>query len=170
MKTYKLLILILSFYSCQSESDKIFWINENTEHRSDFLYMAESTNLLPIQADSMKFFLYESEINETRYIKPIVFKDFGEIYKTERFKLHIIFRSGNDTVGRDYKFMLRTYSKDWEIIDSYDLAIWNKRADKYCFGSINNKLIIEKQCVTSEKPEVMQITEKGKIVMTSFHK
>jgi hypothetical protein len=67
-------------------------------------------------------------------------------------------------------FMLRTYSHDWEIIDSYDLAIWNKRADKYCFGSINDNLIIEKRCKSSDFSEIMQITENGKIIATSFHK
>ena len=182
MRIYGLLILTLFFHSCQSESDKLFWINENTEHRSDFLYMAESTNVLPISADSVRLFLNWAEIKETRYLEsdiftndtvlpePVTFKDFGEIYKTENFKLHVIFRDGNDTIGRDYKFILRTYSLDWKIIDSYDMAIWNRRADKYCFGSINNKLIIEKKCIGSDFREIMQITENGKIIATSFHK
>jgi len=181
MKIYGLLILTLSFFSCQSESDKLFWINENTEHRSDFLFMAESTNILPISADSVRLFLNWEEIKETRYLEsnifsndtvlpePTIFKDFGEIHRTDSFKLHVIFRDGNDTIGRDYKFTLRTYSLDWEIIDSYDFAIWNRRTEKYCFGSINNKLIIEKHCKDSEHPEIMQITENGKIIMTSFH-
>jgi hypothetical protein len=182
MKIYGLIILILSFISCQSGLDKLFWINENTKHKSDFLFMAESTNILPISADSVRLFLNWNEIKETRYLEsniftndtvlpePVIFKAFGEIYKTDYFKLHVIFRDGNDTIGRDYKFMLRTYSHDWEIIDSYDLAIWNKRADKYCFGSINDNLIIEKRCKSSDFSEIMQITENGKIIATSFHK
>ena len=181
MKLYGLLILTLSLFSCQHDSDKLFWINENTEHRSDFLFMAESTNVLPISADSVRLFLNWDEIKETRYLEsniftndtvlpdPVVFKDFGEIYKTGNFRLHVIFRDGNDSIGRDYKFMLRTYSQDWEIIDSYDLAIWNRRANKFCFGSINNNLIIEKKCKDSDFPEIMQITEDGKIIVTSFH-
>lgn len=144
--------------------------------------MAESTNVLPISEDSVRLFLNWEEIKETQYLEsniftndtvlpyPVVFKDFGEIYKTGNFRLHVIFRDGNDFIGRDYKFMLRTYSQDWEIIDSYDFAIWNRRENKYCFGSINNKLIIEKKCMSSDFVEIMQITDNGKIIATSFHK
>jgi hypothetical protein len=182
MKIYGLLILTIAFVSCQSESDKLFWINENTQNQSDFIYMVESTNVAPISADSVRLFLNWEEIKETRYLesniftndtvlpKPAIFKDFGEIYKTDSFKLHVIFRDGNDTIGRDYKFMLRTYTQDWKIIDSYDLAVWNKEANRFCFGSVNKKLIIEKRCKDSDYPEIMQIIENGNIVMTSFHK
>ena len=182
MKIYGLLILTLSLLSCQSDSDKLFLINENTEHRSDFLFMAESTNILPINSDSVRLFLNWDEIEETKYLEsniytsdtvlplPVLYKDFGEIYKTDKFKLHVIFRDGNSSNGRDYKFILRTYSLDWKIIDSYDLDVWNKQANKFCFGSINKKLIIEKRCKDSEYPEIMQIIENGNIVMTSFHK
>lgn len=180
MKIYGLLIPVLSLSACQFDSDKLFWVNENTKNRSDFLFMAESTNILPIAEDSVGLFLNWDEIKETRILeskiytndtvfpRPVIFKDFGEIYWTEKFKLHVIFREGNDTMGRDYKFMLRTYSQDWELIDSYDLAIWNKRADIYCFGSIDNKLIIERRCKDSECPEIMEITDYGEIVMASF--
>jgi hypothetical protein len=89
---------------------------KNTKHKSDFLFMAESTNILPISADSVRLFLNWNEIKETRYLEsniftndtvlpePVIFKAFGEIYKTDYFKLHVIFRDGNDTIGRDYKF------------------------------------------------------------------
>lgn len=182
MKIYGLLILTLSFFSCQSESEKLFWINENSEHSSDFLFMAESTNILPISADSVRLYLDWNEIKETRYLEsnifindtvlpePVIFKDFGEIYKTDNFRLHVIFRDGNDTIGRDYKFILRTYSQDWEIIDSYDLAVWNRSENNYCYGSINNNLIIEKKCTDSDFIEIMQITDIGNIIATSFHK
>lgn len=182
MKIYRLLILTLSLLSCQSDSDKLFWINENTENRSDFLFMAESTNISPITADSVRLFLNLDEIKETKYLESVIYpndttlsqspiyKDFGEIYKTDKFKLHVIFRNENNTIGREYKFTLRTYSLDWRIIDSYDLAVWNKQDNKYCFGSIDKKLIIEKHCKDFEYPEIMQITGDGKIIMTSFHK
>lgn len=182
MKIYGLLILTLSLLSCHPDSDKLFWINENTENRSDFLFMAESTNISPIAADSVRLFLNWDEIEETKYLQseihandsvlpqPVIFKDFGEIFKTDNFKLHVIFRDGNDTIGRDYKFMLRTYSLDWNIIDTYELAVWSKQDNEFCFGTINKKLIIEKRCKDSEYPEIMQINENGKIIMTSFHK
>lgn len=182
MKIYGLLILTLSFFSCQSESEKLFWINENTEHKSDFLFMAESTNILPISADSVRLLLNWNEIKETRYFEsniftndtvfpePVIFKDFGEIYKNDNFKLHVIFRDGNDTIGRNYKFMLRTYTLDWKIIDSFDLAVWNEYDKNFCFGSINKKLIVEKRCKDSDFVEIMQVVEDGGIIATSFHK
>jgi hypothetical protein len=144
--------------------------------------MAESINVLPISADSVRLFLNWDEIKETRYLEsniftndtvlpdPVVFKDFGEIYKTGNFRLHVIFRDGSYSISRDYKFILRTYSHDWEIVDSYDLAVWNEKVNKYCFGSINNKLIIKKRSNNSDIIEIMQITNNGKIIASSFHK
>ena len=98
--------------------------------------MAELTTILPISADSVRMFLDWDEIEETRYLESqvfpsdtvlpqiVIYKNFGEIYNSDMFKIHVIFRNGNDSIGRDYKFVLRTYSLDWEIIDSYDLAKW----------------------------------------------
>jgi hypothetical protein len=182
MRITGIIILIAILTSCNSKSDKLFWIEKNTKHRNDFLFMAESTNVLPISADSVRKFLDWEEIEKTKLLEsqiykndtilphPVIFKNFGEIYKSDKFKLFVIFRDSNDTLCRDYKFILRTYTNDWKIIDSYDLAIWNEKRKEYCFGSINKNLIIERRCNDSEYPDIMQITKNGRIIMTSFHK
>ena len=68
MKIYRLLIQTLSLLSCQLDSDMLFWINENTVHWNDYLSMAESTNILPINADSVRLFLNWDEIEETKHL------------------------------------------------------------------------------------------------------
>ena len=114
MRAIGIIILISFLISCQSKTDKIFQINKNTENNSDFLFMAESTNVPPILADSVRKFLNWEEINETKYLEsqvytndtvlpqPVIYKNFGELFKSDKFKLFVIFRNANDTLGRDY--------------------------------------------------------------------
>ena len=166
--------------SCKSPTEKIFRIDKNAEHGKEFISMVELKNILPIPADSIRKFLNWDEIKSTRLLesqiyandtvgtKPVVFKNYGEIYKSDNFKSYILLRIVHDSLGRDYKFILRTYSNDWRIIDSFDLAIWDEHKNHFCFGSINKKLIIERKCNDTESSDILQITEDGKIIMTSF--
>lgn len=158
MKLFQFLILVL-IISCQTDSEFLFWIDKNTNDRSDFLYMAESTKVEPIKPDSLRKLLTNDEVMETRVLEsnlyiagdttilsPPEFKNFGELDETENYILRVIFRNGKDTIGRDYQFILRTYDKDSKIIDSYVLASWVKRIDEYCFGKIDKQLRINKTC------------------------
>lgn len=161
--------------SCNSESDKLFWINDNTNQKSDLLYMAESTNVLPISTDSIKFYLKNSEIVETRLLesnisitdgtettKPPVFKNFGKLHQSDKFNLFVIFRDGMNIKGRDYQFILRTYDNNHKIIDSYIIAKWNKGKDEYCFGELKKNLDIIKECDKGRSIEKYRILESGK--------
>jgi len=177
MKKIGLLILTLPLLSCNSDSDKLFLINENSKHHSDFLFMTESTNVLPISADSVKLFLNWNEIDETKYLesniypsdtilpKPVVYKDFGEIYKSDNFKLHVILREGNNTIGRDYTFILRTFSLDWKIIESYELASWIDSENRHCYGSVDRKLIVQRTCEDGKTKDIRQIGNNGRILV-----
>lgn len=168
--------------SCQTRKDKLFWIDEKIDYCYDLISMVESANILPISIDSIDFFLSEEEIKTTKILEnkhyqtdsvfhaPIIFKNYGRLYQSDGFVLSALLRINNGSEGGDYKFMLRTYDKDWEIIETYDLAIWNKLENKFCFGSTNKKLIIEKCYKDSEYSEIMQITQDGKIIVTSFRK
>lgn len=170
------LILIIFLVSCDSPLEKIFWINENTKDQNDFLYMAESTSVKEIESDSLKFFLDLNEVLSTRILESSIFsndtifpptpifKNYGEIYKSDDFKLKIIFRDGRDTLGRDYKFILRTYQNNWKIIDSYELAIWVERDENYCFGSISKNLVIEKYCSDRDLIEKYEINSNGRFI------
>lgn len=177
------LIFIAFFFliGCSQTDKKIFWISENTNQQSDFLYMVESTNVLPIPADSVKQFLNWEEIEETRMLEsniykdtvlpsPVVYKSYGEIYRSDKFKTFVLLRIDNESELRDYKFIIRTYSLDWKIIDSFELAVWNESEKQFCFGSINKNLIITKKCKDSELSDIMQIVEDGRIVLSSYYK
>ena len=161
--------------SCNSETQKLFWIDKNMKNESDLLFMVESTNVLPIAADSVRHYLTNSEIAETRLLesnitisdgllipKSPIFKNFGELKHLNDFHLHVIFRDGMDIEGRDYQFMLRTYDKNYKIIDNYILAKWNKRNEEYCFGQINKSLEIKKKCEMNKKDESYRISKSGK--------
>jgi hypothetical protein len=182
MRIIQTILIIMIMISCKSETDKLFRIEKNADHGNEFLNIVETRNILPIPADSMRKFLNWDEIKSTHLLesqiystdtvetKTVVFKNYGKIHKSENFQAYVLLRIGNDSLGRDYKFIIRTYSYDWDIIDNFDLAIWDEHNKYYCFGSINKNLIIERRCNDSEVAEIMEIIKNGKIILTSYHK
>lgn len=114
------MIIYLCLLGCKKTDEKLFWITENTEHRSDFLFMAESTNVPVIKGDSLKLLLKQEEI-EAIATDSITFKHFGKIYRGNEFSAHVLLLSMK-TIGRFYCFIIRTYDKDFRIIDDFELA------------------------------------------------
>jgi hypothetical protein len=158
------LLMILILYNCKISDGKLFWINETETNNNDFLFMAESTNVLPI-TDSLTYYLTKKEVFAA---EKVVFKNFGKIYENENFKVNVLLRIGSQT-GRDYKFIIRTFGKNSKIIDSYELAEWNEQDKRFCFGSIDKKLIITKSCKNSNEKDVKKIANDGRIIATSYH-
>ena len=160
--------LTLLLLNCGGTENKLFWIDKAEQHENDFLFLAESTNIEKLKADSLNLFLSKDELanydsGTTNY------KNFGQIYKGDKFKVFVLLRS-IDTQGRDYTFLIRTFDNDWKLIDDFELGAWDETKSKYCIGSINKNLVIEKRCEDKGISDIMQITDEGKIVMTSFHK
>lgn len=165
----KLLLTLLTIYlpGCEKTDDKLFWINENTEHRSDFLFMAESTNVERLKGDSLKLFFGDQL--KTIDTTSATFKNFGKIYQGEKFSVFILLQI-IEAIGRNYVFIIHTYDRDFRIIDTFELAIWDESEKQYCFGSIDKDLIIERKCNYKKSTDIMQITSEGEIIMTSSHK
>ena len=126
--------------------------------------MAESTNVPSISSDSIHFFLSKEEIFTTgRW----TFKNFGRLQKNDKYSLHVLLRIRSDTTGRDYAFLLRTYSNDYKVIDTYEMATWNEIRKQYCFGSINENLVIEKSCNEQSEFDIRHILDDGRIGSSS---
>jgi hypothetical protein len=155
-------------FGCGTPTDKLFWIDESTGQRNDFLFLAEDTNAERLQSDSLKIFLTQSELDSIT-TPPTSYRNFGQISKQDNFKVFVILQE-IDTVGRNYNFLIRTYDNAFKIIDSFKLGTWDENKRVFCYGSINRDLIIERKCDDSEATDIMQITKDGKIVMTSYHK
>ncbi len=153
------LILLGLLNSCNEEK-KIFWISETKGQVNDFIFMAESTNVPTI--DSIGYLTMEELVSA----ELLTFKKFGTIHENETFKVIVLLKEGTDT-GRDYTFIIRTFDKAFNIIDSYELANWIDSENRYCFGSINEDLIIKRKCKYEEGEDVHQILMDGRIVATS---
>lgn len=169
MKIYKTLLVVIaaSLINCDNSKEKLFWISEPDGERNDLLFMAESTNLPNLSGDSLKLFLSYDELKglDTSTMR---YKNFGHIYTAKKFKVFVLLKS-TDSFGRDYVFLARSYDHQWNVIDSYELAIWNEVTKKYCFGSINRNLIIERKCGEGGHSDIRQVTDDGKIIMTSYY-
>jgi hypothetical protein len=162
-----LILLMICFLGCNQTNEKLFWVSDNSGQRSDFLFLTESTNVPIIKGDSLKLFLKPEEVNSID-AHSTTFKNYGKIYEGEKFSVYVLLLS-METAGRFYCFLIRTYDNDLKIIDDFELAAWAESEKQYCFGSINKDLVIERKCNYKQTSDIMQITEEGKIVMTSFH-
>jgi len=158
--------LTICALSCKDTNNKLFWISENSGQSSDFLFLAESTNVPIIKGDSLNLFLKPEEIQAT-LTDSITFKNYGKIYEGEKFSVHVLLLT-KEAVGRFYCFVIRTYDNNFKIIDNFELGAWDEREKQYCFGSISKDLVIERKCTYRGMPDIMQITDEGQIVMTSF--
>jgi hypothetical protein len=140
--------------------------------------MVESTNIAQTKADSLRLFLTkdefyatklgESEIfpEETHLPKPVSFKKIQSLKTNGNYRALVLLRIG-DEANRNYRFLVRTYSMEWDIIDSYEFAVWNQNKSEFCYGSIDAKIIIEKICDGSSTTEIARINERGEISETS---
>lgn len=175
-----LLIFVFSTVNCQT--NKLFQVDKDNKQNHGFLNLVEAQKVRPIPADSVRLFLNWSEIESTKLLEskvypsgsklptPTIFKNYGKLYSSKKFKVYILLNLGNDSLGRDYKFIIRTYTHDWKIIDSYVLAVWKEHTKEFTFGSISKNLIIERKREKSKVPDIMQITKNGKIIITSYNK
>lgn len=124
------------------------------------LFMVESTNVPYLTRDSMSLYLTEVELRDTGLR---VFKNFGLLAITDSFLLHVLLRIGPDTSDRDYTFFLRTYTADFKVVDSYDIAVWSIRNDRFCWGSVDREFLVERSC-DGQETERATIDSNGRFV------
>jgi hypothetical protein len=160
MKPVQIIVYVtitILFSSCE-DKDKLFELSSE----GDLLYMAESTNVERLSADSLQLYLtpFELRILDTTITK---FKNVGKIIQKPNYKLIVLLQETN-AEGRAYEFLIRTYKNDWTFIDSYQIGIWNEKLKYFCYGSIGKDLKIDKKCEDDQNPDEMQIREDGKIV------
>lgn len=67
-----------------------------------------------------------------------------QIYKSDKFEVRVILRTYAGAKGNKYEFVLRTFSKDFKIIDSYVMA--STINDKICTGIVDANLSITTTC------------------------
>lgn len=168
IRLFKILPIILMtlFTSCGADEQYLFWIEEPGRQENDFLFMAESTNVLPIGRDSLSYYLTKEEIG---IAEKLTFKNFGVIHENENYRAIALLKEGSDP-GRDYTFIIRTFDQQFKIIGSYELAKWMDFEQQYCFGSINTDLVIRRTCAEGKETDAQQIGKDGRIVAISYEK
>ncbi|BAO54292.1 hypothetical protein [Nonlabens marinus] len=84
------------------------------------------------------------------------------IYQSDKFSLKILLRTYNLVDREEYEFVLRTFSKDFKIIDSYVMS--STLNNLSCDGSIDNDLVITKTCDDGTS-KTATIDEYGKFIV-----
>lgn len=165
---YKILsFCIILLTACETGNKNIFWISESHGQENDFLFMAESTNVPEIKSDSLIYYLTKEEFFSA---EKLTFKNFGKIYSDNEFDAYVLLKEGSDSdTGRDYTFIIRTFNKKNQLIDSYELAKWIDSENLYCYGSVDKDLIIKRTCQNGNEKDIKQIVNDGRIIATSFY-
>ena len=84
------------------------------------------------------------------------------IHKTDKFSLKVMLRTYKLVDRDEYEFVLRTFSKDFKIIDSYVMSSTINNIS--CDGSINSELIVKTTCADGTSKTAV-IDEYGKFVI-----
>lgn len=131
-------LLLLSFLlGCKQDYD-LFFIND----RNDFLFMVESTNVLPLSQDSISYYLGSNNKIEAGH----VYKNFGVIEKNGFYTANVFLINDTLSTKRNFEFILITYNERHSVINSYGFAALNDNINKLCVGSINSFLTISTSC------------------------
>ncbi len=147
-------LVILS--SCKGHKDHLFFIDDY----DDFIFMAEDTNVMELDVQS-SFLLTENEKSDANL--GYIYKSFGEIYKTEKFKIYIIFSQIREPELNHF-FTIRTFNNNNDILDSFCLSGYSFDNGEFCKGHIDKNLTIEKHCDDYDFIINKKINKFGKIV------
>lgn len=84
-----------------------------------------------------------------------------EIYKSDKFRMRVILRKYTQVERNSFEFVLRTFSKDFKIIDSYIMA--STAGNLNCNGVINGDLEIITTCADGAQT-ITTVNEYGKFI------
>jgi hypothetical protein len=162
------IVLTVFLFGCETTNEKLFWVSKPSGQENDFLFLVESTNVEPLQADSLRLFLTQSEFDNIGH-RRTTYRNFGQVHKQDNFAVFVLLQE-IDTLVRNYNFFLRTYDNNFKVIDSFVLATWDEDQEKFCYGSIDRSLMVERKCDGEKPSDIMQIGNDGRIKVTSDHK
>ena len=86
----------------------------------------------------------------------------NQIYKSDKFEMRVILRNYTKLDGNTFEFILRTFSNDFKIIDSYIMASTTKNLN--CDGVINGNLEITTTCADGSTTTAT-VDEYGKFIV-----
>jgi len=148
-----------------------------TSDHNSILYLNESVNMVPIADSLLHLFLAPTELESAfdTYINSTASNDtvrrsinyyaFNRIVE-ENYVLLTISRQNHAAGGRDYTYMLRTYTHSGDIISNLDLAKWDEINDIFHAGMIRKDRHIELQhsehsIRKANLKKIYRITEQG---------
>lgn len=156
MKIYVTLLLI-ALTSCSNNTPlfKVDTITENDEEKIQFVPNMSFEEI----TDSTYFYFTKED-----YAKAIISEiSKGEqIYKSDKFEIRVLLRKYYQNNKYVYEFVLRSFSKDFKIIDSYTLG---RNVDGViCNGEIEKDLILSTTC-SDRSTTTASIDKYGKFVI-----
>lgn len=156
-KILYLLVLVLIFSSC-SQEEKMLTVNRIDVNDGKSLELTPALKFKAI-SDSASVLL---EPQDFSIIYSGDLKKSKSIYKNERYEIRVLLFQFYKKEINQYQVVLRTFSNDKKIIDSFVLA--STKEDYMCDGFITQDLKINKSC-DDDSDVIAQINEYGKFIV-----
>jgi hypothetical protein len=134
-----LLCILISCISCQQ--DKTLF-ETTVEENAGFKNVSFIPDMRFIQVLDSPYYYFNKEDFKIAMAGSV---DKGDkIYSSDKFDMRVMLRTYYLLDREEYEFVLRTFTTDFKIIDSYVMSSTHK--DIACNGSINNSLKIKTTC------------------------
>jgi hypothetical protein len=153
---FLLLIAALTLISCKDDQPLL---EVNIEQDGDLKNVTFVPNMQFNVIRDSAFYYFEQKDYERIMAADITIGE--QLYKSNKFDLRVFLRKYQKQNRYEYEFVLRTFSKDFKIIESYILS--NTAGDISCEGTLDNDLMITKSCSDGTSMYV-QINEYGKFI------
>ncbi|WP_194851038.1 hypothetical protein [Nonlabens antarcticus] len=147
--------IIIGTISC-ADNDPLFKVDIIKKNEEKVVQFVPNMPFEIIQDSAYQYFTNED------YKKVLVasISKGKQIYKSDKFQIRVILRTYSNADGKSYEFVLRSFSKDFKIIDSYIMA--SNTNDIDCTGILNDDLRIETIC--DGTVEIAYVDEYGKFI------
>lgn len=149
--------IVFGFLTSCKQGDEVLFKVDAKQDRTGVEFIPN----MPFETISDSAYFYFSKEDYGKVVAAEILKG-KQIYKSDKFEIRVIVRKYNPLSGTSFEFMLRTFSKDFKIIDSYIMA--STTNNLICNGSINGDLEITTTCEDGTET-IATIDEYGKFIV-----
>lgn len=159
MKGTSISIVICILLSCMSCQQNKTLFETSIAQNAEFKNVRFIPNMQFVEVLDSSYHYFNKEDFKIAMVGSIAKGD--KIYSSDKFDMRVMLRTYYLVDREEYEFVLRTFSTDFKIIDSYIMS--STLNDVVCNGSINNNLEITTTCQDGVTTLTM-VDEYGKFI------
>ena len=96
--------------------------------------------------------------------RKLIFKNYGRLISKDNLSVYLIYKTSEESKGRDHHFYLRTYDNNRNLLDTLQFAVWDEELDEHFSGELTNDLTVKRIFKGIEGSQFYKISEQGMFV------